>query len=180
MTFNEPDFDEPADFKSAAGRDSARGSSNSLAYQGKAYKPTEAKEKTLRYGDYGIDVGPQKLAEVMTTVDSFTMEDINTRLEEGRIQLFKILDLLHGASKKVTAADTKYRMAHSRAVVSVSGGTEKSRLAAADIICEDEYSELVVAKQAEAYLKSVLQSQRASIDVITQISHNLRAQMTIQ
>ena len=154
---------------------------NLIAYDGAVLNTNELPDiKPLpKYKDMNINIGKVDANQYVQEVDSYTVEDINRKIDEARINIIQATNLMHQASRKVNETKMAYSAAQSRAILKTSGATESIRKAAADIQVEEQYGEYLVAQQAESYLKSLLQGLRSNLDALTQISHNIRAQINI-
>lgn len=126
---------------------------------------------------------PQASAGDETYVpDDFDAEDlaeVNRQLNRARARLFRVSARLKDAQREFADTQLAYERAMRRQLVALSGGTEGSRRAAAEIYCEELENAVVIAKQvAEEWKKRSLDA-RDDLKTVEVISHNARALMDI-
>lgn len=127
--------------------------------------------------------GAANAEEVYVPEEEFDVSDlaeVNRQMNRARARLFRVSQHLKGAQRELAEAQIEYDRAMRRALVSLSGGTEASRKAMAEIQCEPLENRVVVAKQVVEEWKKRSIDVRDDLKAIENISHNVRAQMDIR
>jgi hypothetical protein len=112
-------------------------------------------------------------------VDFEDLLSVNRAINQARGRLFRVNRELAIAAEAASAAELAYSSQFNRELVGMSGGSAETRKAAAEVNCEDRYSEMVVARRFEERLKRLSQTVRADLDALQNISHNVRAQLDV-
>lgn len=145
--------------------------------------PGQERKKNAR-GEVEIDSSRERYISQQydpnTGVDFVDLSALNTQINRARKALFDANAALARAERTEARREYEYRRAHARALVSLSGGSEKQRIAYADVDTEAEYGELLVARTLVKECVNQVRALRTELDVLTVMSHNLRAQMQLQ
>lgn len=117
--------------------------------------------------------------EVDANVDYSDISTLNRDINRARRELFRQTRALNDAQAKEAQAKFRYRREHNRILISISGGSEKTRVAAADMETEGLYGEFLVAERVSESALNDLRAIRAELDALAGLSHNIRAQMQV-
>lgn len=117
--------------------------------------------------------------EVDSLADAADLQDVTKNLLLARRRLYYVTQMLSTAERKATEAKYEWKAALNRKLLSVSGGTEKERLALAELSVEQEYSAYLAAEQQSQDALNLLRAIRTELDTLQNISYNIRAQMQI-
>lgn len=134
------------------------------------------------FPERGVHQLSRDFAERMRIIqrpDHFDLSMVNENLLYSIYLLAEVNQHLSVAKQDYLNAQTTYASSFNRAIHSVSGGTEKSRVATAEIMAENE---LVARRSAEAQyeeLKSLSYTISKSIEALTVIANNIRADLKI-
>lgn len=107
------------------------------------------------------------------------LAQINRDLIRNVHESYRIKHLLNMARRDETEKKENYRREYNRALVGLSGSTAETRKAAAEIKCEDLYSEALIASAVVEELKNNAFTIKTSIEVLNTLSNNLRAEMRV-
>lgn len=143
----------------------------SLAVDGKL-----ASVSTARHPFPGYDLVELQY-EVESLADAADLQDVTKNLLLARRRLYYVTQMLSTAERKSTEAKYEWKAALNRKLLSVSGGTEKERLALAEMSVEGEYSRYLAAEQQSQDALNLLRAIRTELDTLQNISYNIRAQM---
>lgn len=115
--------------------------------------------------------------------DTASYEDlyaVNKAIHTARFSLNRTQKALAQSQRQLVTAETAYRHAHARALITISGGTDKTRTAVADLETEHLYTDLLVKRAVVDEVIALVRAINRDIESLTVLSHNLRAQMNIQ
>jgi hypothetical protein len=128
------------------------------------------------WGDGDIDLLSY---EPGVDIDISDLSAVSREILLARRRMFQVQRALTDAQRK--AAETKFdhRRARNRYLIGLSGGTDKSREAMADVATEEEYGDMVVAEQVAADLLAQSRAVKAELDSLANLSHNIRAQINL-
>lgn len=104
---------------------------------------------------------------------------INRDLIRNVEESYRVKHLLNKARRDETEKKENYRREYNRALVGLSGSTAETRKAAAEIKCEELYSEVLMASAIVEELKNNSYTIKTSIEVLNTLSNNLRAEMRV-
>lgn len=113
-------------------------------------------------------------------VDFVDLSALNRQINTARVALFKANKFLTEAQRSEASAKYEYKRAHNRAMVTLSGGSEKQRLATADVMTEELYGNWLVKERVVEEMVNHVRAIRTELDSLTILSHNMRAQMNMQ
>lgn len=119
------------------------------------------------------------IGEEDISVDALDVFTLNQMMLGARRSLFHASERLKGAQRAHADAEMRYKRAFRRFLVTVSGGSAETRRAMAEIHCEEFENDMVVTGQIVEELKRHAQDCRDNLKAIENISHNLRAQMSV-
>lgn len=119
-------------------------------------------------------------AYVPSEFDCSDLAEVNRQMNRARARLFRVSASLKDAQRGLVDASMAYERQMRRELVTLSGGTEASRRAMAEIRCEHLENAVVVAKQVEQEWKKRAMDVRDDLRAIENISHNVRAQMDVR
>lgn len=112
--------------------------------------------------------------------DAVDLAEVNREMNRARARLFRVSATLKAAQRRLVEAQTAYERQMRRELVTISGGTEASRRAMAEIRCESLENDVVVAKQIVEEWKQRSMYVRDDLKAVENISHNVRAQMDVR
>lgn len=155
--------------------------SSSMALNG---RPVDVEEYSQVELPDWIESG-RRYSELMEYVpeddlDISDVHSVNREILSARRRLFRVQRALADANRKASEAKFAYRRKRARILVGISGGTEKTREATADVACEEEFGHLIVSEQLADELLNQSRAVKAELDSLANLSHNIRAQMSLQ
>lgn len=161
--------------ESSEKKTSRRGAS--IASNGKSFDPSEYEAtKDIAF--------PNRFASDAYEIDSTphyeNLLELNQAMVKSRRALYNAQRMLAQANRQLVEAQVAYRRAYSRAMIGLSGGTEKQRSAAADIIVENEYGEMMIKQAIADEIIQYIRQLNKEIDALTVLSHNMRTQINLQ
>lgn len=110
-------------------------------------------------------------------LDFSDMAKLNNQIVLTRRRMFLVQNQLREAERAAVEADANYRMAYARELVKLSGGSERQRLAVADIRTEEEWGDKLVKEQVAKEFVSLLRAIRSDVDILMTLANNIRAQI---
>lgn len=172
--FSETEETKPAPKKATPAAKSER--KTGLASNGKPVVTDQYKEPPLptwenRDHAYQIDE--------FTEVDFSDLSRINSALNQVRIKFYRIGRELKQAQRMLSDAKTSYSRRMRRELVNMSGGTEKTRVAMAEIACEEWENDVAVTTQLVAELTNEQRIVSKELDILESLANNARAQIKI-
>lgn len=156
------------------------GNMSGIAYDGKPFEPHDYVFAEVEDGeDNRLTTSFADMADEYNRPDHLDISTINVAL----IRTVKALALttadLKVESKKLAEAETRWKHEYNVALMCVSGGTEKSRIAAAELASEAEFNEMKLQQAKVQELKNLSGTIRAALDTYQSVSNNLRAEMKV-
>lgn len=147
-----------------------------LAYDGRPVMVSdeEAEESNLSFPGHLGDYAPSD--EEVSFED---LGDINRQINRARVALFRGTQILAQTKREEADKEFLYKRAFNRALLKVSGGTEKTRVTTASLQTEDEWGEFLVAQRVAEEATNHLRAIRSELDALAGLSHNVRAQMNV-
>ena len=94
-------------------------------------------------------------------------------VERLEIATYRYRELLGEEAK----AKIKYKDSYNRAYLAKQAGTEKQKVASAELDCRDEYEEMELAAARAKAQREILGSIRSSLDAVRSLNANVRAQV---
>lgn len=120
---------------------------------------------------------PNEYYEQLT--DFSDLSQVNHRLNSLRARFYQINRQLKVAQRELARAKAEYSSQLRRELVNITGGTEKTRVAMAEIACEEWESDVVVYTQ---FVQEITNDQRIiskDLEILETLSNNIRAQIKI-
>lgn len=147
-----------------------------LAFNGKSILVDEVVKDTLVLPNPGAVVGLSNAEKDPTSeqIDYTDLATVNSQLVALRNQFFLSRKDLKAANRAVVRTKWAYEGAKKRNIIQISGGTEKTREAAAELMSEKEYGDFLVAQQVAKEVESYHRDLKAELDLLKEISNNLR------
>lgn len=118
----------------------------------------------------------------ITDAENFDFEDlteINRALNLSRIKFYRIGSKLKEAQRRNSDAKTAYNRKMRRELLNISGGTEKTRIAMAELACEEWENDVAVTTQLVAELTNEQRIASKELDILESLANNARAQIKI-
>lgn len=147
-----------------------------LAYDGSPVMVSDEpeEERNLSFpghlGDYALTDGEVSFED---------LSDLNRQINRARVALFRGTQILAQSKREEADKEFLYKRAFNRALLKVSGGTEKTRVTTASLQTEDEWGEYLVAQRVAEEATNHLRAIRSELDALAGLSHNTRAQMNV-
>lgn len=153
-----------------------------IAYDGSPFDPKEhpfkePQENTLE-GDKHLSEAFMSMTSTYN-VDHLDIATINMALVRSANALAAATQELKEEMRALSEIESRAKHEYNVALVLVSGGTEKSRIASAEIISEEWTNEVRLRQARVQELKNLCGSIRASLDTYQAVSNNLRAEMKV-
>lgn len=147
-----------------------------LAYDGSPVMVSDEEEEArhLSFPGHPGDYSPTD--EEVSFED---LGDINRQINRARVALFRGTQILAQTKREEADKEFLYKRAFNRALLKVSGGTEKTRVTTASLQTEDEWGEYMVAQRVAEEATNHLRAIRSELDALAGLSHNIRAQMNV-
>lgn len=169
-----PEVEEDAPKKSPAKK-------ASMAYMGKPFHPEDIptlppKPQWTPTHDSNYYVEAARV----DNYDFYDMQAVNQAINRARVDIFQAKEAMDAARRELTDAETLHRHAYNRALVGISGGTEKTRVAAAELLTENEYTHLIVARAKFEELKALQYRLSDDLQVLQTLASNMRAQVNLR
>lgn len=120
---------------------------------------------------------PNEYYEQLT--DFSDLSQVNHRLNSLRARFYQINRQLKVVQRELARAKAEYSSQLRRELVNITGGTEKTRVAMAEIACEEWESDVVVYTQ---FVQEITNDQRIiskDLEILETLSNNIRAQIKI-
>lgn len=111
-------------------------------------------------------------------IDYTDLAKVNNEFIRLRTKFYLIRKDLSEAERAVIRTKWAYEGAKKRYMVQISGGTEKSREGAAELMAEEEYGEYLVAQQVAKELATYHRDLKSDLDILKDLSYNLRHLIT--
>lgn len=115
--------------------------------------------------------------EVEALADDADLRKLMHNILIARQRLYYVTKMLSDAQRRAVEAKYDWKSALNRKILSVSGGTEKDRVALAEVSVEKEYSAYLAAEQEAEDALNLLRAIRTDLDSLQNLSYNIRAQM---
>lgn len=147
--------------------------SSGLASRGKPISPEQYPKNNTPHWENAPTNDYQEL-------NDFTdLSDVNQKLNRLRSRFYHINTQLKQVQRQLAQAKAEYSSNLRRQLVDISGGTEKTRVAMAEIACEEWESEVVIYTQLVQELTNDQRIISKDLEVLETLSNNIRAQMKI-
>jgi hypothetical protein len=112
--------------------------------------------------------------------DVSDLAEVNRELNRARARLFRVSQQLKRMQRALAEAQVSYDREMRRQLVSLTGGTEASRRAMAEIACEQFEDRLIIGKQIVEEWRKRSMDCRDDLKAVENIAHNVRAQIDIR
>lgn len=150
-----------------------------IAYQGQAYsldnipdsKPLPTPDFQSEYEEYD----PEN--EFQLDTDFIDLLKVSQQMLKLRIRMHHLRKEKNDAQRKYVETQWAYNSAKRRTLIGLSGGTEKTREALAEVINEDALSQMLVWKQVVDELSEQLRTIRIDLDALREVSNNVRKEI---
>lgn len=117
--------------------------------------------------------------EPPTDIDYSDLSAINTEISKLRMRLHRIRKELKQSERAALKAKYTYEAAKKRTWISITGGSDKSREAMAELLCEKEYSVYLVTAAISKEITQHSRDIRTDLDALKELSNNLRRQIDL-
>lgn len=104
---------------------------------------------------------------------------MNRQITLARIALNRATLNLGAARRDLVAAETQYRHKHALAMITSSGGSERQRIALADLLTQELQAEYKMRDAMVEEWIAQVRTMKYELDALQAQSHNLRAQMNM-
>ena len=112
-------------------------------------------------------------------VDYQDISELNRDINNARRALFYATKELSKAEQVEANAKYAYKNNVNREMVKLSGGSEKQRIAIAELATEELYGHFLVAERARVAAENYVRAIRADLSALEGLGHNIRAQMQV-
>jgi hypothetical protein len=127
---------------------------------------------------YGIN--PRHMDyEPDTDIDFADLQNINREIVNLRIRLHQVRNDYKNAKRVATHLKYVYESKKKFIWIQLSGGSDKTRESMAEMMCQDEYTEFLVAQTVADEMKDMSTTLRIELDALKEISNNQRRQIDI-
>lgn len=156
----------------------------SIAYRGQKvdmeqYPPRQGLPKSADVQNkYGIQ-GRHMDYEPDTSIDFTDLQNINKEIVNLRIRLHQVRNDYKKAKRVATHLKYVYESEKKFIWIQLSGGSDKTRESMADMMCQDAYTEYLVAQTVADEMKDMSTTLRIELDALKEISNNQRRQIDI-
>lgn len=127
---------------------------------------------------YGIQTRHMDF-EPDVSVDFSDLQNINKEIVHLRVRLHQVRNDYKKAKRVATHLKYVYESKKKFIWIQLSGGSDKTRESMAEMMCQDEYTELLVAQTISDEMKDMSTSLRIELDALKEISNNQRRQIDI-
>lgn len=110
-------------------------------------------------------------------IDYTDFKRLNDELVVLRNKFYLIRKDLSEAERAVVRTKWAYEGAKKRYMIQISGGTEKTRESAAELLAEAEYGDWLVAQQVAKEIATYHRDLKAELDLLKDLGNNLRRLM---
>lgn len=112
-------------------------------------------------------------------IDYTDLGSLNRELSSLRIRLHRIRIEVKEADRQVLRMKYAYEGKKKRILVGLSGGSAVEREAMADLMCEAEYTQVLVAQTVAKEISNHSRDLRGDLETLREISNNLRRQIDL-
>ncbi len=109
-----------------------------------------------------------------TTIDYTDLASVNAELVKLKTKFFLVRKDLKAAQRAETRFFWAYESAKKRNLIQITGGTEKTREGAAELLAETEYGQYLVARQVAKEVANLHRDLKSELDLLKELSNNLR------
>lgn len=135
----------------------------------------KAADVQQKYGVHGrhMDYEPD------VSVDFSDLQNINKEIVNLRIRLHQVRNDYKKAKRVATHLKYVYESEKKFIWIQLSGGSDKTRESMAEMMCQDQYTEFLVAQTVADEMKDMSTTLRIELDALKEISNNQRRQIDI-
>lgn len=155
----------------------------SIAYRGQKidmeqYPPRKGLPQSSEVqGKYGVN--GRHIDYEPTDIDFTDLQNINKELVNLRIRLHQTRNDYKKAKRVATHLKYVYESEKKFIWIQLSGGSDKTRESMAEMMCQDAYTEFLVAQTIADEMKDMSAALRVELDALKEISNNQRRQIDI-
>lgn len=156
----------------------------SIAYKGQKidmeqYPPRQGLPKSADVQKkYGV-VARHMDYEPEADIDFTDLQNINQEILKLRIRLHQVRNDYKMAKRVATHLKYVYESQKKYTWIQLSGGSDKTRESMAEMMCQDQYTEYLVAQTVADEMKDMSAALRVELDALKEISNNQRRQIDI-
>ena len=152
-----------------------------MAYDGRPVLLDDIKPQNLNIPNPArVSVESKHLRyEPLQTVDYHELMGINKEIQDLLLRLHQVRQELAVAERAIIRTRIAYDQALRRELIKTTGGTEKTRQAWAEMLCEELYTEHAVAVQVAKEIQQISRDTRVQLDGLRELSNNIRRQADI-
>lgn len=153
-----------------------------IAVDGKKVNPedlpayTEFKKKEISDDEKAFD---QWIYDSEDITDFSKLEEVNKAIVQVKLKKSRVNRRLKVARKAAAGAKYYYERAKRRQIVTVSGSSDRMRVAMAEIFTEELEVDYIVASTEEEEMKSLLRNLTKEAEDLKEISYNIRRELDI-
>lgn len=114
-----------------------------------------------------------------TSIDFTDLQNINNEILHLRIRLHQVRNDYKQAKRVATHLKYVYENEKKFIWIQLSGGSDKTREGLAEMMCQDAYTEYLVAQTIADEMKDMSTTLRIELDALKEISNNQRRQIDI-
>ncbi len=114
------------------------------------------------------------------TIDYTDLSAINRELNDLRTRLHRIRKEMQNADRIALSKKYNYESQKKRIMISLTGSSVAEREAMAELLCEEAYTEMLVAQQVSKELTQHNRDLRTELDSLREISMNNRRVIDLQ
>jgi hypothetical protein len=151
-----------------------------LAYRGQAINLDNYPAATFPVPSSVSIVSAFENYEPDPTIDFTDLHNVTNEIIHLRIRLHKIRIELKAAKRKALIHKVTYEQEKKRTWIGITGGSDKSREAAAEIMTEQLMTNFLVASAVAEELNQHSRDIRTELDALKEISNNLRRQIDMR
>lgn len=156
----------------------------SIAFKGQKvdmdqYTPRESLPKAAELQQKYNVVGRHMNYEPDVSIDFTDLQNINQEIVQLRIRLHQVRNDYKMAKRVATHLKYVYESQKKFTWIQLSGGSDKTRESMAELMCQDQYTEFLVAQTVADEMKDMSTSLRIELDALKEISNNQRRQIDI-
>lgn len=152
-----------------------------LALDGQAVKVTDFTEQPASLPAPTSVTVPSRWEsyEPAADIDHTDLAAVTGELSQLRYRLHQVRIELKNAERNVTRHRYTYEAQKKRYMVRLSGGSAAEREAMAELLCEDLYTNYIVASTVAKEIANHSRDIRTDLDTLKEISNNLRRQIDL-
>jgi hypothetical protein len=130
-------------------------------------------EEKYNFSEQGLDYKPS------IDLDPEDLKQLNKELIDLRIRLHEIRNQYRKARRVASFLKWQFDQEKKRALIQITGMDAKQREAVAEIMCQNSYSEWIVANTVADELNDMSRSLRIELDALREMCYNARRQIDL-